>query len=122
MKGCIVAAVVLGVVLSLVAANAIYVCHTSNALVEQLESLPNLPDSDTPASVQAVGDYLARHEGLLSLSVNYTLLARAGETVAVLKAYAEAGDAVQYAATLEALRQICRDLARAERFDIKNIL
>ena len=122
MKGCIIATVVLGVVFSLVAINAIYVRHTSNALVEQLESLPDLPDGDTPAAVQAVGDYLARHASLLSLSVNYTLLARAGETVAVLKAYAEAGDAVQYAATLEALRQIFLDLARAERFDIKNIL
>ena len=122
MKGCIIATVVLGVVLTLVAVNAIYVRHVSATLSEMTDALPSLPDGDTPAAVQAVGNYLDRHISLLSLSINYTLLARAGETVAVLKSYAEASDAVQYAATMETLRQICRDLARAERFHVKNLL
>ena len=122
MKGCIVAAVVLAVVLSLVAVNAIYVRHVSATLTEMTESLPDLPNEDTPEKIQKIGDRLNRHTALLSLSVNYTLLARLSETIATLEANARTGDAMQYAATLAVLREICRDIARAERFHIKNLL
>ena len=122
MKGCIVAAVVLAIVLSLVAVNAIYVRHVSTTLTEMTESLPDLPDGGTPEEVQKIRAYLERHTGLLSLSVNYTLLARLSETLAMLEAYAQAGNAMQYAATLAVLREICLDIARAERFHVKNLL
>ena len=122
MKGCIVAAVVLAVVLSLVAVNAIYVRHASATLTEMTESLPDLPDEDTPEEVQKIRAYLERHASPLSLSVNYSSLSRAFDSIAALEAYAEAGDAVQYAATLAVLQEICRDIARAERFHVKNLL
>ena len=122
MKGCIVAAVVLAVVLSLVAVNAIYVRHVSATLTEMAESLPDLPGEDTPEEVQKIRAYLERHVSLLSLSVNYSSLSRAFDSIAALEAYAEAGDAVQYAATLAVLQEICRDIARAERFHVKNLL
>ena len=122
MKGCIVAAVVLAVVLSLVAVNAIYVRHVSATLTEMAESLPDLPGEDTPEEVQKIRAYLERHASPLSLSVNYSSLSRAFDSIATLEAYAEAGDAVQYAATLAVLQEICRDIARAERFHVKNLL
>lgn len=122
MKGLIVAAIVLGVVLALVAVNVVYVRHVSDEMLDRLEALPALPDtSGTPEKVRSVKRYLEKHTTALSLSVNYNLLARAGESLTALEAHAEIGDERQYVAALAVLKDLCRELSRAERFDIQNI-
>ncbi len=123
MKGVIVAALVLGAVCGLVALNAVYVRHVTDGLLDKLDALPDAPDAEqTPNAVQEIIDYLERHTTGLCLSLNYALPDRVGEQLAALKSYARLGDTLQYAATLAVLRDACRDLARAERFDIKSIL
>ncbi len=122
MKGCIAAILVLCAVLAAVAVNAIYVHRVTDRLLAQLEALPEVPD--TEATPEAIGDitaYLERNLTCLSLSVSYTLPDRIGESLAQLASYAKTGDTLQYAATLSLLRDLCRDIARAERFHMENI-
>ncbi len=122
MKGCIAASVVLCVVIALVAVNAVYVRRTCDELTARLDALPEFPDpSVTPGDVAAIADYLDAHTTLLSLSVNYTLPDRIGESLAALREYARLGDEDQYVATRAVLRDLCGDLARAEQFSLENI-
>ncbi len=122
MRGCVTAMAVLCAVLLLVAANAVYVHHVSRTLLDDLAALPDVPDPQaTPAAIQAIHDRLDRNLTGLSLSVNYSLPDRIGENLAALASYAETGDSRQYAATLAMLQDLCRDLARAERFHAENI-
>ncbi len=122
MKGCIVAAVVLCAVLLLVAVNAVYVRRVSDELLNALANLPDHPDpAATPDQVAALQTYVERHTPLLSLTVNFTLPDRISESLAALEEQARLGDVYQYTSTLAILRDLCRDLARAEQFKVENI-
>ncbi len=123
MKGVLIAVIVLGTICMLVAANAVYVRHVTDELITRLNALPDIPDTEkTPDAVHDITRYLNRHTTGLCLSINYALPDRVGEQLAALASYARMGDDLQYAATLAVLHDACRDLARAERFDIKSIL
>ncbi len=122
MKGCIVACAVLCAVVALVAVNAVYVRRVSDTLLDLLETLPDLPDpAVTPGEIEAVSAYLCEHMTLLSLSVNFALPDRIAESLAALREEARLGDGYQYTATLAILRDLCRDLARAEQWKVENI-
>ncbi len=122
MKGCVAAAVVLCVVILLVAINAVYVRRVADNLCDRLEALPEHPDpTTTPDAVAAIRRRLEAHTTTLSLSVNFALPDRIGESLCALEAYAREGDGAQYAATRAVLLDLCRDLSRAERFDLENL-
>ncbi len=122
MRGCIIATVVLCAVVLLVAVNAIYVNHIADELAAALDELPDLPDpATTPEEVAEIRRLLRRHETCLSLSVNYTLPDRILESLSAMEEHAQLGDRFQYAATRAILRDLCEDLARAERFRVENI-
>ncbi len=122
MKGCIIGAAVLCAVILLVSLNAVYVNRVSDTLLADLDTLPALPDpTNTPHMIAAIAADFEKKTTLLSLSVNYTLPDRIAESLSALEAQARLGDGFQYAATLAILRDLCEDLARAERFRAENI-
>lgn len=123
MKGWVVAAAVLLAVCILVGVNGFYVRHTTRELMADMEALPAVPDPETtPAEVAALREKLDSHLTGLGLSVSYTVLDRAIETLYSLEANARVGDHMQYAASLALLRDMLEDIARLERFRLENIL
>ncbi len=122
MKGVIAAAAVLLLVTALVILNAVYVRRTTDGLLAAADALPDIPDpSATPQAVAALRAAYDRRLSLLSLSVSYTVLDRVEEALCSLEAHAAAGDGLQYAAALALLRDLMRDIARAERLHPENI-
>lgn len=123
MKGWVVAAAVLLAVCILVGVNGFYVRRTTRELMADMEALPAVPDPETtPAEVAALREKLDGHLTGLGLSVSYTVLDRAIETLYSLEANARVGDHMQYAASLALLRDMLEDIARLERFRLENIL
>ncbi len=122
MKGCRAAAGVLLLILLAVLGNALFVRGVSDRMTEAVDTLPPIPDPQaTPAAVEAIRrDY----EGVLpylSVTINYSTLARVGELLRSLERYAAAGDDAQYAATLATLRALIADLGRGERPAAENL-
>ncbi len=123
MKHCRAAAVVLIAILVLIALNAFGIHRVTNRLLDELESLPEVPDpSSTPADVVALRERLNEYATFIALSVHYNMLDRAIEALYSLEAYARACDVAQYEATRAALRDLLDDLGRLERFKLENIL
>ena len=122
MKGCIVAGVIVLLVAILVAVNAAYVTHVATAMESMWSALPASPDpASTPAAVRRMKDYLDRHETGLGFSIGFPILDGIDERLARLEAYAEAGDATEYAATLAALGGCIGDLHRHEQVHLRNV-
>ncbi len=123
MRICIAAAVVVTVLLGAIAGNAVYVHRVSEALIAELDALPDVPDpSATPADIADLRASLEKHLALLGLSVNYSLLDRAEEALWAMEAHARTGDLLQYETSRLVLRDLFRDFARLERISAENIL
>ncbi len=122
MRVCIAATVVLLVIVALVAGNAVYVRHTTDALLDELAALPTTPDpTSTPADIAHLQKQLEKHIPWLGLSVSYTVMDRALEALISLEAHARVGDTWQYASTLAVLHDLISDLARLEKFSAENL-
>ena len=123
MKGCIIGGAVLAMVMTLVILNAVFVNHTVEELTEELDALPEIPDSEsTPAKVIVLREVLESKEALLGLSVSYEVTDRATEALRSLEASARSGDVYQYQATLEILRDLIEDIGRLEKLSVRNLL
>jgi hypothetical protein len=117
-----VAAGILLLVGILVAVNAVYVTRVSSTLESMYNRLPVAPDpTTTPAAIRQMTDYLDRHETGLGLSIGFPFLDGIKERLVRLEAYAEAGDTVEYAATMAALEGCIKDLHRHERLHPRNV-
>ncbi len=122
MKGCVVAVGILLLVGILVAVNAVYVTRVSSALERMYKDLPATPTpATTPVAIRQMTDYLDRHETGLGLSIGFPFLDVIKERLVRLEAYAEAGDTVEYEATLAALEGCIKDLRRHERVHPRNV-
>ncbi len=122
MKGSIIAAVVLVVIVALVACNSLYVQRSSDSLLAALNALPESPDpATTPAEVAGVRHMLEDRIPILGLSVNYNVLDRITESLIALEAHAVLGDIRQYAAVRAVLEDMLDDLSRAEKLSAENI-
>lgn len=123
MKGCIVAAVVLALVIGAVAVNACFVRSVTRELLERVENLPEAPNPlETPTAIGAIYDYFETKSALLGVTVPYTTIDRISETLLVLETHAKNKDILQYKATLTLLCDLVDELSRNERITAENIL
>ena len=123
MKGCLLGGAVLLLVIALAVCNALFVTKTQAALLYELAALPPVPDPmTTPSQVAALRAHLESKEALLGISVSYTVIDKATETLRSLEASAASDDVMQYQASLAVLRDMLEDIGRLERLSLKNIL
>lgn len=123
MRGALIAAVVLCLLVCLVVVNAVYVRRCVNDLRDMADALSLLPDEGAADAVGRMLDRLDREETLLGLSVSFTLIDRVRETAVSVRAYALDGqDAGAYLAARAALREIVDDLDRLEYVRLRNIM
>ena len=123
MRGCILGGTVFLLVIALTVCNALFVTRTESSLLGELDALPIDPDPDvTPSQIAHILRLLKSKEALLGISVSYTVIDKATQTLHSLEASAASGDTDQYRATLATLRDMLEDIGRLERFSLKNIL
>lgn len=123
MKGCLLAAVILLLVVGTVILNAVYIHHTARELNEAVEALPAVPDPvNTPAIVAGIRESLEQKAPLLGITVAYATIDRVSEALIALESYARTGDLRQYDATLALLSDLIEELTRTERMTLDTIL
>lgn len=123
MKGCILAAAILLLVLGGVIVNALFIRHTANQLFELVEALPDVPNTqETPLTIVDIRQKLEKKVPLLGITVAYTTIDRVSEALISLESFAQTGDIRQYHATLSLLIDLIEELARTEKITIENIL
>lgn len=123
MKGCILAAAILLLVLGGVIVNALFIRHTANQLFEWVEALPDVPNTqETPLTIVDIRQKLEKKVPLLGITVAYTTIDRVSEALISLESFAQTGDIRQYHATLSLLIDLIEELARTEKITIENIL
>ncbi len=123
MKGCILAAAILLVVLGGVIVNAFFIRHTTNQLMECVEALPAIPDSqETPRDIAMIRERLEEKTIFLGITVAYAAIDRVSEALISLESFAKTGDQRQYAVTLALLLDLIEELARTEKITVDNIL
>ena len=123
MKGCVLAAVILLLVVIGVICNALYIRHTSDQLLEWVEALPEIPTpQETPRAIVKIRAELEKKTPLLGITVPYSIIDRVSEALINLEACARIGDRLQYAETLALLRDLVEEIGRTEKITVKNIL
>ena len=123
MRGCILGGTVLLLVIALAVCNALFVTRTESSLLGELDALPIDPDpAVTPSQIAHIRRLLKSKEALLGISVSYTVIDKAAQTLHSLEASAASGDTEQYQVTLATLRDMLEDIGRLERLSLKNIL
>ena len=123
MKGCVLAAVILLLVVIGVICNALYIRHTSDQLLEWVEALPEIPTpQETPRAIGEIRAELEKKTPLLGITVPYSIIDRVSEALINLEACARTDDRLQYAETLALLRDLVEEIGRTEKITVKNIL
>ena len=123
MKGCILAAAILLLVLGSVIFNAFYIRNTTNQLLAWVEALPKIPDpQDTPRAITEIRKKLEKKAPLLGITVPYATLDRVSEALISLESFAKTGDQRQYDVTLTLLVDLIEELGRTEKITVENIL
>ena len=123
MKGCVLAAVILLLVVIGVICNALYIRHTSDQLLEWVEALPEIPTpQETPRAIGEIRAELEKKTPLLGITVPYSIIDRVSEALINLEACARIDDRLQYAETLALLRDLVEEIGRTEKITVKNIL
>lgn len=123
MKGCVLAAVILLLVVIGVICNALYIRHTSDQLLEWVEALPEIPTpQETPRAIGEIRAELEKKTPLLGITVPYSIIDRVSEALINLEACARTNDRLQYAETLALLRDLVEEIGRTEKITVKNIL
>lgn len=123
MKGCVLAAVILLLVVIGVICNALYIRHTSDQLLEWVEALPEIPTpQETPPAIGEIRAELEKKTPLLGITVPYSIIDRVSEALINLEACARTDDRLQYAETLALLRDLVEEIGRTEKITVKNIL
>lgn len=123
MKGCVLAAVILLLVVIGVICNALYIHHTADQLMEWVEALPDVPNpQETPHAIGQIRERLEKKVSLLGITVPYSIIDRVSEALINLEACARTDDRLQYAETLALLRDLVEEIGRTEKITVKNIL
>ncbi len=123
MKGCILAAAILLVVLGGVIFNAFFIRHTTNQLMAWVEALPAIPDpKETPRDIATIRERLEKKAIFLGITVAYAAIDRVSEALISLESFAKTGDQRQYDVTRALLVDLIEELARTEKITVDNIL
>ncbi|MBE6653630.1 MAG: DUF4363 family protein [Ruminococcaceae bacterium] len=122
MKGLVMAAVILTLLVGLVAWNAAFVRRTAEELLDELTSLPEEPTGEqTARQVAAIRMGLEAKLPALSLTVQYPVLDRVTEALEILELQAQKGGEA-YAETRSLALEYVKEIARLETPSLRNIL
>ena len=122
MKGLVMAAVILTLLVGLVAWNAAFVRRTAEELLDELTALPEEPTGEqTARQVAAIRMGLEAKLPALSLTVQYPVLDRVTEALEILELQAQKGGEA-YAETRSLALEYVKEIARLETPSLRNIL
>lgn len=102
--------------------NALYINKVANEMTSMLNALPQIGHPDCVAATSALEEYWSRQVRTVDLSVNYSVVDRVTEQVALLSTCAKTGDLYGYYSALTLLRNALEDLAHTEKPGVWNIL
>lgn len=122
MKSFLVTLLLLTAMLFGIVANSLYINNVVTRMESALEQLPAPDHPDCPAQALALQEYWSKQVKTVDLSVNYLLVDRVSEQVALLSSCAQTGDLYGYYSALALLRDALDDLRHLERLSFGSIL
>ena len=114
MKSLVASIGLLILALLLTVLNATYINKVTNALLEQLEALPEISSPTCVNRAQELEKAWADRMGRMRMTVSYSLLDAVSEQAALLRSCAMRGDVYGYYTARTMLEDALRDLRRTE--------
>ena len=115
MKGAVVAAIILVILLLLTGLNTLYLRHTALAFSTMVSALPDKPEATTAEDVRQIQDHMKKKEPLILLTITQTEVDRINELLISLELSAEENAILDYRVTKSLLLDSVEDIARSER-------
>ena len=122
MKSFIATLVLLGVMLGGILVNCIYINNVANDMLEAAEELRFLEGEESVLRAVALLEYWQGKVGLVDLSVNYLLIERVNQNLALVVTCAKAEDRFGYLSALSLLIDAIEDMRRLEELSLGGIL
>ena len=122
MKSFVITLLLLTAMLLGIISNSLYI---NNVVTRMEKMLDTLPAPDHPNCINqaiALQEYWSKQVKIVDLSVNYLLVDRVSEQVALLSSCAQTGDLFGYYSALALLRDALDDLGHLERLSLGSIL
>ena len=122
MRSFIISLVLAVILLSCIVTNNLYINRLSYRMLEQLDALPPVSDSECVALARKLLEDWDKQVDYVRLSVGYAVVDRVCEQATTLLACAECGDLYGYQTAMALLRDAIGDMRRLEVLSISNIL
>jgi len=122
MRSFIISLVLAVILLSCIVTNNLYINRLSDRMLEQLDALPPVSDSECVALARKLLEDWDKQVDYVRLSVGYAVVDRVCEQATTLLACAECGDLYGYQTAMALLRDAIGDMRRLEVLSISNIL
>ena len=114
--------ILLLVLCSLVAWNALYINNVENRMQSALDELPDINAPDCAARARELLSLWEKHEDLVRLSVGFPAADRVTEQAKLLLSCAEIGDVYGFRSARTLLCDALSDVARLEKLSISTLL
>ena len=122
MKSFIITLLLLAAMLAGIVTNALYINNVVTRMTERLDALPSPDHPDCAAQALALQEYWDKQVRFVDLSVNYSMVDRVSEQVALLSSCAQRGDLYGYYAATALLRDALEDLEHPEKLSFRSLL
>ena len=115
MKVLVATLILLGLMLCVLIANAIYINNVTDSLLQKLEELPDPQDGACLSALLSLQEEWKKHADVIRLSSGFATWDRVEEQMELVVSCVRAGDLFGYQNALTLLKDSLEDLRRHER-------